>query len=116
MGTSNVIVPISIPFTSTALIGKHFNKPSCFYDPMMLLDKDDINSIDLSKRDNNINDYNNSRKNISYELSKDEENYMKTEMKVNKYNEELRLLNIKKRDEQISNKYEELHGRLLGRW
>lgn len=91
----------------------HYQDIKKAYNDTLLID---INSIDLSKRDNNINDYNNSRKNISYELSKDEENYMKTEMKVNKYNEELRLLNIKKRDEQISNKYEELHGRLLGRW
>ena len=32
---------ISIPFTSTALIGKHFNKPSCYYDPSMILEEND---------------------------------------------------------------------------
>ena len=38
---------ISIPFTSTALIGKHMNKPSCFYDPLNILDKDDRASQNL---------------------------------------------------------------------
>ena len=32
---------VSIPFTSTALIGKFMNKPSCFYDPLGILDDDD---------------------------------------------------------------------------
>jgi polysaccharide biosynthesis PFTS motif protein len=32
---------ISLPFTSTALIGKHLGKPSIFYDPSGLVHKDD---------------------------------------------------------------------------
>ena len=32
---------ISIPFTSTALIGMYMKKPSCFYDPLNILDEDD---------------------------------------------------------------------------
>lgn len=32
---------ISMPFTSTALLGREANKPSVYYDPFCLLDKDD---------------------------------------------------------------------------
>ena len=32
---------ISMPFTSTALLGREANKPSMYYDPLCLLDKDD---------------------------------------------------------------------------
>ena len=32
---------ISMPFTSTALIGKHLNIPSVYYDPFGLVMKDD---------------------------------------------------------------------------
>lgn len=32
---------ISMPFTSTALIARHFKKPSCYYDPRALLRADD---------------------------------------------------------------------------
>lgn len=32
---------ISIPFTSTALIGNYYKKPTCYYDPMMILDESD---------------------------------------------------------------------------
>ena len=46
---------ISIPFTSTALIGKHMNKPSCFYDPLKILDKDDRASQNLEVIKGKIN-------------------------------------------------------------
>ena len=32
---------ISIPYTSTALIGNYYKKPTCYYDPMMILDESD---------------------------------------------------------------------------
>lgn len=38
---------ISMPFTSTALIGRHLNKPSCYYDPSGKLFKDDRGAHDI---------------------------------------------------------------------
>ena len=33
-----------MPFTSTALIAKHLGKPSIYYDPIDVLDKNDLAS------------------------------------------------------------------------
>ena len=45
LGATNVIKQakacISMPFTSTALIAKHEGKPSVFYDPSGIIQKDD---------------------------------------------------------------------------
>lgn len=38
---------VSLPFTSTALIGAHLGKPSCYYDPTGKLQKDDRSARNL---------------------------------------------------------------------
>ena len=38
----NSIAVISMPFTSTALIGKEMGKPSIYYDPCGMIQKEDI--------------------------------------------------------------------------
>ena len=50
---------ISIPFTSTALVGKYLNKPSCFYDPMIILDKQDraTQGVDLLKGEDELQNW-----------------------------------------------------------
>ena len=48
---------ISIPFTSTAIIGNYYNKPSCFYDPIEKIDNSDraAQGIEIVKTDLKIN-------------------------------------------------------------
>lgn len=55
----NTDLNISIPFTSTALIGNYMNKPSCFYDPLNILDQDDRASQDIKivKGKNNLHEW-----------------------------------------------------------
>ena len=50
---------ISIPFTSTSLVGKYLNKPSCFYDPMIILDKQDraTQGVDLLKGEEELKNW-----------------------------------------------------------
>jgi polysaccharide biosynthesis PFTS motif protein len=38
---------IHMPFTSTALIGKELNKPTCFYDPVGLINLNDPSASDI---------------------------------------------------------------------
>ena len=49
-------INISIPFTSTALVGKFYNKPSCYYDPTMVLEENDraAQDVELVKGEENL--------------------------------------------------------------
>jgi polysaccharide biosynthesis PFTS motif protein len=55
----NTTINISIPFTSTALVGQYYNKPSCYYDPIMVLEENDraSQSVELIKGKDNLSNW-----------------------------------------------------------
>lgn len=74
----------------------------------------DTNSVDISKRKNNIMEYKSQRKNVNHQMS--EPNIRKRVMQEEqeKREEVMRLERIKNRDTEIGNHYEMMHQRLVG--
>ena len=50
---------ISMPFTSTSIIAKYYNKITCFYDPINILNKSDraTQGVDLISGKNELNNW-----------------------------------------------------------
>ena len=74
----------------------------------------DTDSVDLSKRKNNIMEYKTQRKNISHQMSESDIRAQVLKEEMEKREEVERLDRIKNRDTQISNHYEMMHQRLVG--
>mgnify|MGYP002870426742 CR=1 FL=1 len=74
----------------------------------------DTDSVDLSKRKNNIMEYKSQRKNISHQMSESDIRTQVLKEEMEKREEVERLDRIKNRDTQISNHYEMMHQRLVG--
>ena len=74
----------------------------------------DTDSVDLSKRKNNIREYKSERKNVSYQMSESDIRAQVLREEMEKREEVERLDRIKNRDTQISNHYEMMHQRLVG--
>ena len=74
----------------------------------------DTDSVDLSKRKNNIMEYKSQRKNISHQMSESDIRAQVLKEEMEKREEVERLDRIKNRDTQISNHYEMMHQRLVG--
>lgn len=74
----------------------------------------DTDSVDLSKRKNNIREYKTQRKNISHQMSESDIRAQVLKEEMEKREEVERLDRIKNRDTQISNHYEMMHQRLVG--
>jgi curved DNA-binding protein CbpA len=74
----------------------------------------DTDSVDLSKRKNNIREYKSQRKNVSHQMSESDIRTQVLKEEMEKREEVERLDRIKNRDTQISNHYEMMHQRLVG--
>ncbi|MDA7663713.1 DnaJ domain-containing protein [bacterium] len=74
----------------------------------------DTNSVDLSKRKNNIMEYKSQRKNVNHQMSESDIKDQVMREEEEKREEVARLDRIKNRDTQISNHYEMMHQRLVG--
>lgn len=74
----------------------------------------DTDSVDLSKRKNNIREYKTERKNVSHQMSESDIRAQVLKEEMEKREEVERLDRIKNRDTQISNHYEMMHQRLVG--
>ena len=74
----------------------------------------DTNSVDISKRKNNIMEYKSQRKNVNHQMSESDIRKQVLREEQEKRDEVARLSKIQNRDKEISNHYEMMHQRLMG--
>ena len=74
----------------------------------------DTGSVDLSKRKNNIKDYNSQRKNVNHQMSEPDIQKQILREEQEKKDEVSRLSRVTNRDKEITNHYEMIHQRLMG--
>ena len=74
----------------------------------------DTNSVDLSKRKNNIKDYNSQRKNVKHQMSESDIRKKVLQEEQEKRDEVARLSRVTNRDKEIGSHYEMMHQRLMG--
>ena len=74
----------------------------------------DTGSVDLSKRKNNIKDYNSQRKNVNHQMSESDIRAQVMREEQEKKDEVARLSRVTNRDKEIGTHYEMMHQRLMG--
>ena len=74
----------------------------------------DTNSVDISKRKNNIKDYNSQRKNVKHQMSESDIRKKVLQEEQEKRDEVARLSRVQNRDTEIGTHYEMMHQRLMG--
>jgi len=74
----------------------------------------DTGSVDLSKRKNNIKDYNSQRKNVNHQMSESDIRTQIMREEQEKKDEVARLSRVTNRDKEIGTHYEMMHQRLMG--
>jgi curved DNA-binding protein CbpA len=74
----------------------------------------DTSSVDLSKRKNNIKDYNLQRKNVNHQMSESDIRAQVMREEDEKREEVARLSRVSNRDREIGTHYEMMHQRLVG--
>ena len=74
----------------------------------------DTSSVDLSKRKNNIKDYNLQRKNVNHQMSESDIRAQVMREEDEKREEVARLSRVSNRDREIATHYEMMHQRLVG--
>ena len=81
-----------------------------FEDPTLI----DVNSVNISDRENNIESYNRQRKNVKFEMSASDLQKQALQKQKDEEDEQNRVRMLGKRDEQIGVHYERIHQRLMG--
>jgi len=81
-----------------------------FEDPTLI----DVNSVNISDRQNNIESYNRQRKNVKFEMSASDLQKQALQKQKDEEDEVKRVRMLGKRDEQIGQHYERIHQRLMG--
>ena len=71
-------------------------------------------SVDISKRKNNIKDYNSQRKNVSHQMDESDIRAQVMREEQEKKDEVARLSRVTNRDKEIGTHYEMMHQRLMG--
>ena len=81
-----------------------------FEDPTLI----DVNSVNISNRENNIESYNRQRKNVKFEMSSSDLQKQALQKQKDEEDERNRVRMLGKRDQQIGVHYERIHQRLMG--
>jgi len=74
----------------------------------------DINNVNISNRENNIESYNRQRKNVKFQMSPEDMKRQALKTHRDELEEKSRIRNLQERDEQSSIHYERIHQRLMG--
>lgn len=91
--------------------GLHYRDLKEAYEEPTLID---VNSVNISNRENNIEGYNRQRKNIKFQMSENDMRQQALKLKREEIDEENRMKRLSERDEQSRVSYERIHQRLMG--
>ena len=74
----------------------------------------DVNSVNISNRENNIEGYNRQRKNVKFQMSQSDMGSQALQVQREEEDEKSRIRRLNERDEQSRISYERIHQRLMG--
>ena len=91
--------------------GLHYRDLKEAYEQPTLID---VNSVNISNRENNIEGYNKQRKNVKFKMSQSDMERQALKVQREEENEKDRIRRLNERDEQSRISYERIHQRLMG--
>lgn len=91
--------------------GLHYRDLKEAYEEPTLID---VNSVNISNRENNIDGYSRQRKNIKFQMSENDMKRQALKIKREEIDEKNRIKRLSERDEQSRISYERIHQRLMG--
>ena len=91
--------------------GLHYRDLKEAYEQPTLID---VNSVNISDRENNIEGYNRQRKNVKFKMSQSDMERQALNVHRDEENEQNRIRRLNERDEQSRISYERIHQRLMG--
>jgi curved DNA-binding protein CbpA len=91
--------------------GLHYRDLKEAYEEPTLID---VNSVNISDRENNIEGYNRQRKNVKFQMSQGDMEKQALKLQREEQDEKNRIRRLSERDEQSRVSYERIHQRLMG--
>ena len=99
-------------FSGESSSGLKFRDYKDAYSNSLLIDE---SSVDITKRSKTMREANSERKNISYKISKEDEEKQNKIQLMEQIQEEKRVKRLQKLDQRAFSTYDAIHQRMLGR-